>query len=224
MLPAITVSDAISDLPAFDWKDPHQVYAGPDRIEIERENRGIKQLEVVAGRATGFYKVEYAAKPFNSFQERMRVFNGEAARRVTQHQTSGFKALAVERVVNVALRPGADCDSWSEPDVDKPALLGSTHMHRWQQDHFKFERIDGSRYFKALMTTATVQSSLLHPDQRRIFTVRECARAQGIPDWVEFQSSDGNLLSAYKQIGNAVPVPLAVALGKSLTAARIRDL
>ncbi|SJX66290.1 related to Cytosine-specific methyltransferase [Sporisorium reilianum f. sp. reilianum] len=223
MLPAITVSDAIGDLPRFDWKDPHQVYAGPDTIELERAQRGIKQLDVVHGQAAGFEKIEYATKPLNSYQERMRVFGGQAARTVSQHQTPGFNALAVERVVNVALRPGADYDSWSEPDVDKPALLKSFPFDRWQQKHFKYERIDGGLYFKALMTTPTAVGSMIHPDQRRIFSVRECARAQGFPDWIEFQCGDANVSSAYRQIGNAVPVPLAVALAKSLTAARMRD-
>ncbi len=63
---------------------------------------------------------------------------------------------------------------------------------------------------------------MIHPTQRRLFTVRECARAQGFPDWIEF-ATDGNMKSAYRQIGNAVPVPLAVAIGKSIIAARLRD-
>lgn len=128
MLPAITVSDAIDDLPVFDWKDPHQVYAGPDQIEIDREQCGIRQVEVVGGRAAGFEKIRYTTQPHNSFQERMRVFGSQVARSVTQHQTPGFMPLAVERVVNVALRPRATYDSWSEPHIDKPALLGRSHV------------------------------------------------------------------------------------------------
>ena len=40
--------------------------------------------------------------------------------------------------------------------------------------------------------------------------MRECARAQGFPDYVRFA---GKLSDKYKQIGNAVPPPLAKALG-----------
>ena len=63
---------------------------------------------------------------------------------------------------------------------------------------------------------------MLHPTQRRLLTVRECARAQGFPDWVEF-ATDANLQEAYKQIGNAVPVPLGAAIGRSIVTARMQD-
>ncbi|KAJ9475927.1 Polynucleotide adenylyltransferase [Pseudozyma hubeiensis] len=220
LLPAVTVADATDDLPVFE--DPHEVYAGPDDVEIERERLGIPQLPVSPGKAVGFVKAAYVKRPSNSYQERMRVFTGQSVVKVTQHQTSGTVASAVERVVNVALRPGADFESWNQCDVRKPALLGGLQNNRWQDQHFRFERIDGDKYFKTLLTSASVQGSMIHPDQRRLFTVRECARAQGFPDWIEFHT-DPNLASAYRQIGNAVPVPLAVALGKSLMAARLRD-
>jgi DNA (cytosine-5)-methyltransferase 1 len=52
-----------------------------------------------------------------------------------------------------------------------------------------------------------------HPDQDRIITVRECARSQGFPDNYQFA---GNIQSKHRQIGNAVPPPLAFALGRKL--------
>ncbi|SPO31650.1 related to Cytosine-specific methyltransferase [Ustilago trichophora] len=224
VLPGITVMDAISDLPMFDWKDPHLIYAGPDTIELEREEQGIPQLEVVKGEPTGFAHVAYRSGPQNSYQERMRVLEGQMTRCVTQHQTSDYGGHVVERVVNVELEPGANYDSWSQPSVNKPALLNRSQAHtdHWNDEHFKFERLDGDRYFKTLMTTVPAQGSMLHPTQRRLLSVRECARAQGFPDWVDFHT-DTNMRSAYRQIGNAVPIPLANALGKSLIAARMTD-
>ena len=44
-------------------------------------------------------------------------------------------------------------------------------------------------------------------------TVREYARIQTFPDYWEFE---GNMNDQYKQIGNAVPVNLAYAIGRSL--------
>jgi len=41
-------------------------------------------------------------------------------------------------------------------------------------------------------------------------SVRECARAQGFPDRFQFF---GNVNHRHKQVGNAVPPPLARALG-----------
>lgn len=128
VLPAVTVMDAINDLPMFDWKDPHLIYAGPDAIELERQEQGICQLEVVNGEPTGFAHVAYRHGPQNSYQERMRVLEGQMTRCVTQHQTSDYAGHVVERVVNVDLEPGANYDSWSQPSVNKPALLNRSQV------------------------------------------------------------------------------------------------
>lgn len=50
-----------------------------------------------------------------------------------------------------------------------------------------------------------------HPEQDRAISVREAARLQGFDDNFEFT---GSLNSMAKQIGNAVPVDLAFAMGK----------
>lgn len=47
----------------------------------------------------------------------------------------------------------------------------------------------------------------------RPYTVREYARLQGFPDWFKFSCSDRE---AYKQIGNAVAVPVGRWIGKQL--------
>lgn len=57
------------------------------------------------------------------------------------------------------------------------------------------------------------QTGRCHPEETRPLTVREYARIQTFPDKWEFC---GSLMSQYKQIGNAVPVNLAEALGHSL--------
>ncbi|MGQ7853386.1 DNA (cytosine-5-)-methyltransferase [Pedobacter sp. WC2501] len=60
---------------------------------------------------------------------------------------------------------------------------------------------------------AQKQTERCHPDHTRPFTVREYARIQTFPDDWEFQ---GPVSAQYKQIGNAVPVNLAAAIGGSL--------
>ena len=60
---------------------------------------------------------------------------------------------------------------------------------------------------------AQKQTERCHPVETRPLTVREYARIQTFPDEWEFA---GNLSSKYKQIGNAVPVNLAYAVGRSL--------
>lgn len=60
---------------------------------------------------------------------------------------------------------------------------------------------------------AQKQTERCHPDETRPLTVREYARIQTFPDAWQFS---GSTSSQYKQIGNAVPVNLARALGQSL--------
>ena len=52
-------------------------------------------------------------------------------------------------------------------------------------------------------------------DGKRIrpYTVREYARLQGFPDWFEFCGTDND---AYRQIGNAVAVPMGYWIGKQI--------
>ena len=60
---------------------------------------------------------------------------------------------------------------------------------------------------------AQKQTERCHPEETRPFTVREYARIQTFPDNWEFA---GSLTSQYAQIGNAVPVNLAEAVGKAI--------
>ena len=62
---------------------------------------------------------------------------------------------------------------------------------------------------------AQKQTERCHPEENRPLAVREYARIQTFPDdWI----FSGPVSSQYKQIGNAVPVNLAYAVGRSLIA------
>ncbi len=60
---------------------------------------------------------------------------------------------------------------------------------------------------------AQKQTERCHPDETRPLTTREYARIQTFPDDWDFV---GKMDSVYKQIGNAVPVNLAYAMGRAL--------
>jgi DNA (cytosine-5)-methyltransferase 1 len=60
---------------------------------------------------------------------------------------------------------------------------------------------------------AQKQTERCHPEQTRPLTIREYARVQTFPDEWNFI---GSVSSQYKQIGNAVPVDLAHAVGRSM--------
>jgi DNA (cytosine-5)-methyltransferase 1 len=60
---------------------------------------------------------------------------------------------------------------------------------------------------------AQKQTERCHPEETRPLTVREYARIQTFPDDWQFA---GPVSAQYKQIGNAVPVNLAHAMGRAL--------
>ena len=64
-----------------------------------------------------------------------------------------------------------------------------------------------------LCSPAQKQTDRCHPDELRPFSVRENARIQSFPDEWEFM---GSMAEQYKQVGNAVPVNLAKAIGQSI--------
>ena len=70
---------------------------------------------------------------------------------------------------------------------------------------------------------AQKQTERCHPSETRPFTVREYARIQSFPDTWEFE---GSMNEKYKQIGNAVPVHFATAIGLAIvhTLNQIHDL
>lgn len=65
----------------------------------------------------------------------------------------------------------------------------------------------------SLTVTGYIFNKFVHPFENRFITVREAARLQGFPDNLKLE---GSLTSTQLQIGNAVPVPLATAVFKSV--------
>lgn len=73
--------------------------------------------------------------------------------------------------------------------------------------------------FSPSVTVTTLPDDMLHFDEPRILTVRECARLQSFPDWFEFTgpyTSGGQRRKKscpkYTQVGNAVPPLMAEGL------------
>ncbi|VVC27920.1 DNA (cytosine-5)-methyltransferase 1-like,Bromo adjacent homology (BAH) domain,DNA (cytosine-5)- [Cinara cedri] len=57
------------------------------------------------------------------------------------------------------------------------------------------------------------QGRVLHPNQHRVVSVRECARSQGFNDAFLFY---GPIINKHRQIGNAVPPPMGKAIGHEI--------
>ncbi|XP_028173545.1 DNA (cytosine-5)-methyltransferase PliMCI-like isoform X2 [Ostrinia furnacalis] len=79
-----------------------------------------------------------------------------------------------------------------------------------------YGRISWDGYFSTTVTDPEPmgkQGRVLHPEQARVVSVRECARSQGFRDAYVFA---GSLQDKHRQIGNAVPPPLGAALGREI--------
>ncbi|XP_069697598.1 DNA (cytosine-5)-methyltransferase 1-like isoform X2 [Periplaneta americana] len=76
-----------------------------------------------------------------------------------------------------------------------------------------YGRLEWDGFFSTTVTNPEPmgkQGRVLHPEQTRVVSVRECARSQGFPDTYRFF---GTVLDKHRQIGNAVPPPMGAAIG-----------
>lgn len=97
-------------------------------------------------------------------------------------------------------------------DVQKEYLKGSFHLGGGKTGIARRLSLDEPS-LTLTCAPAMKQTERCHPTETRPLTVREYARIQTFPDDWQFK---GNQIAQYKQIGNAVPVNLAWAVGRSL--------
>ncbi|KAG5247593.1 DNA (cytosine-5)-methyltransferase [Salix suchowensis] len=164
--------------------------------------------------------LEYGNDPISWFQKKIR---GDMAV-LTDHISKEMNELNLIRCKKIPKQPGAD---WRDLPDEKvklstgqmvdliPWCLPNT-AKRHNQWKGLFGRLDWEGNFPTSITDPQPMGKVgmcFHPEQDRILTVRECARSQGFPDSYQFS---GNIHHKHRQIGNAVPPPLAYALGRKL--------
>jgi DNA (cytosine-5)-methyltransferase 1 len=123
---------------------------------------------------------------------------------VTCHRTVRLEDINMDRVR--ALQAG---QSWIHlPEHLKPNNLKNTPGQRYPN---RFGRLEWTGIFNTIINKAEPYwSRVIHPRDDRVISVRESARAQGLPDKIHFE---GPLRQQYAQVGNSVPPPLARAIG-----------
>ncbi len=89
-------------------------------------------------------------------------------------------------------------------------------LRRYRSDVFtdKYKRLAWAELCRSI--TAHIAKDgywYIHPDQHRTLSIREAARVQSFPDEFRFA---GTQTHRYRQIGNAVPVLLAEAIGRAV--------
>ncbi|KAJ6508639.1 S-adenosyl-L-methionine-dependent methyltransferase, partial [Mycena sanguinolenta] len=234
--PAVTVNDAIDD--TVRKISPHclipQTLQDVDERK-EREGKGIRQCAVTKIPVGFPVAVPFAREPRTRFQKMMRRQDGL----IEDHVTQVFKDSIVELTTLVPLR------AWSNhsflPQIFLPAVMKRPNDTSTYRDFFLalpdqlfsgifYGRLDGAGYFKTALTEprpTRKKSYFIHPTYKRTLTLREFARSQGFPDSYAFRSTESTptaeLKEYFKQVGNAVPLALAAALGRSIGAAAVHD-
>lgn len=153
--------------------------------------------------------MEYPIAPMNEYQRLMRG----NINYVTNHIAMNHTKRLIARFE--AIKPGQSLvDVWDTHGSVKRGAPGEKSEVKFGQNN---QRLHGNQ--PAPTIAASFQSNFIHPHLNRNFTAREGARLQSFPDDFIFEGMRTKMswekgLSQYQQIGNAVPVLLAKAIGE----------
>lgn len=132
-----------------------------------------------------------------------------------EHDYGACAAFSEERMNFLKLVP--EGGNWKDlPKEVVQAAMGGAYASGGGKVGF-YRRLSYSQPSPTLVTSPVQKATMMcHPTQNRPLSVREYARIQQFPDdWV----FSGPLVAQYRQVGNAVPVGLATAIGNAIQAA-----
>ena len=153
--------------------------------------------------------MNYPIAPQNEYQSQMR----QNMQYVTNHIAMNHTKRLIDRFE--AIKPGQSLvDVWETHGSVKRGAPGEKSDVKFGQNN---QRLWGNQ--PAPTIAASFQSNFIHPHLNRNFTAREGARLQSFPDDFIFEGMRTKMswekgLSQYQQIGNAVPVLMAKAIGE----------
>src|SRR6266550_1125568 len=142
----------------------------------------------------------------NSASAYVRAINGPRDRVAVFNHKARYNNDRDIRIFSL-LKEGENSLSRSIRDI----MPYSSRNHIFKDKYFKLRYDEPCRTITAHMRFDC--NMYIHPTQARGLTVREAARVQGFPDDYVFA---GTFQSLYRQVGNAVPPPLARNLASAL--------
>ncbi len=178
------------------------------KITIDEAISDLPQIEACQGAEV----MNYPIAPQNEYQALMRA----NMMYVTNHIAMNHTPRLIERFK--AIQAGQSLvDVWETHGSVKRGAPGEKSDVKFGQNN---QRLYGN--LPSPTIAASFQSNFIHPHLNRNFTAREGARLQSFPDDFIFEGKRTKMswekgLSQYQQIGNAVPVLMAKAIGECIS-------
>lgn len=142
--------------------------------------------------------------PTTTYQREMR----RGAEQLYNHVCHSLTPINLDRIVHVP-----EGGNWR--DVPRDLLPAGMKRARLQDHTKRYGRLARKGFASTILTKCDPHwGAYVHPTQDRTISVREAARLQGFPD--SFKFAGNNLGKQYTQVGNAVPVQLARAIGEAV--------
>ncbi|CAJ2646712.1 unnamed protein product [Trifolium pratense] len=209
---AVYLKDAIKDLPPVnnDESQDERNYETTPRTDFQKYIR-LKRNEMVNYSANS--QKAPSGKLYDHLPYKLNKDDYERVCRIPKKKGANFRDLpgvivkgrkvewdpAVERVLLTSGKPLI-------PDYAMSFVRGTSTK--------PFGRLWWDEIVSTVVTRPEPHNqALLHPLQDRVLTIRENARLQGFPDCYQLR---GSVKERYIQVGNAVAVPVALALGYTL--------
>jgi len=178
------------------------------KVTVDEAISDLPQIQACQGRDV----MEYPVEPQNDYQRLMR----QNMQYVTNHVAMNHTPRLIARFE--AIKAGQSLiDVWETHGSVKRGAPGEKSDVKFSQNN---QRLFGDQ--PAPTIAASFQSNFIHPHLNRNFTAREGARLQSFPDDFIFEGMRTKMswekgLSQYQQIGNAVPVLMAKAIGECVS-------
>jgi DNA (cytosine-5)-methyltransferase 1 len=215
LLPAVTASEALEDLPRitahleglmkrgarrFDMVQPYRLDKGiSSYARLMRTWPEFRAAQGVSDHVIRSLPRDYAIfrrmNPGDQYPEAFALAERMLKERVTQVQRrNGPLTTAEVEALRRMIVPPYDAtkfpNKWRKMEADAPARTLMAHLGKDGYSHIHYDSA-----------------------QARTISVREAARLQSFPDGFAFE---GTMNPAFRQIGNAVPPLMALALAKEI--------
>jgi len=209
----VTLFEAIGDLPRVKAKITYTDIKNKDRSGIGRYNK-----RVYNGKDSVEYHTDLFKKHYRLVGKRGRIFldfvkpDGQDV--LIYHVARGQKRDDV--VLFKGMKQGMTAKDVFESKKKNIRRLKKLIKYDMSSFQDKYKKQSWNKPCSTVFAHLEKDGNrFIHPDSRqaRTITPREAARIQSFPDWYEFE---GPFTKKFRQIGNAVPLLLAMVIAKTI--------